>query len=151
MGSCHSSSKASEERPIPEEGGGYYRATGLRKAGQVANLPRQEDDCQRSDEPDAADHLYFGVGGGSSSSSRSQPVQQSQPLNDADERGECTRHDNGVAATDTSGFPQEAALNQSQCGMGYQYLTYGGSLQYDHAGTHGAGTVNAADALGGGL
>jgi len=112
--------------------------TGLRKPGDSAgpNL----DDCHPSEgfdskEAQPNDYLYFGQPGeasqdgaaiqtsGATGKHTGPGGQPHRPVNSAYGSGR-----------DDSGFLNTGLNNQQ---MGYENLTYGGSLQYDYAGTHG--------------
>ncbi|OTB02931.1 hypothetical protein M426DRAFT_322176 [Hypoxylon sp. CI-4A] len=126
-------------------------ARGLRKA-TVSNRRSsdQDDENQRGStqslEPGPTDYLYFGEGISAvevsrSLSSRSQNRSTSHVSSTHQSTGS---HSNltvqsqssttNQSGRDNSGF-LNTRMNTHTAAMGYSYLTYGGSLQYDYAGT----------------
>jgi hypothetical protein len=108
------------------------KITGKRKVSDASSRPRKSESYSRakSEEPEPQDYLYFGEGGKSqrssgtlahtgshSRSTESKSIQQPQG-----------RTGNGK---DDSGFLNAGGSIQQ---MGYQNLTYGGSLQYNYSG-----------------
>ncbi|KAK8049663.1 hypothetical protein PG994_011393 [Apiospora phragmitis] len=113
-------------------------------AALVASRPRansyQTPTSKREGEPSPADYLYFGPkeeGGASSSNAGG-----SAPTGDAANRTRPRQtpsasggsHTAQTSRTDDSGFLKTGVAGARQQ-MGYQNLTYGGSLQYDYSGT----------------
>lgn len=114
--------------------------TGRRRAGSTTagliRIPLKHDDEPGHQftptQPKPSDYLYFGDG----SSPRSSTV----PSRSSTQRhpGGTPQHvanpaGNTSAGNDNSGYLATGLNNNS--GMAYQNLTYGGSLQYDYAGT----------------
>ncbi|XXH02960.1 hypothetical protein Hte_009350 [Hypoxylon texense] len=113
---------------------------GLRKA-TVSNGRQSAQVYQRRSISNAepSDYLYFGEGVSPADVSQSLLNRdRRKSANDAPQQSIGAR--NGASATnsgkDSSGF-LKTELNTHTTQMGYSYLTYGGSLQYDYAETQG--------------
>ncbi|ROV92043.1 hypothetical protein VMCG_09531 [Cytospora schulzeri] len=134
-----------QEVPIKEQAKSYVPSwrreesgagstTGLRKPSDASqNRPSTTSDRRKKNEVLPTDYLYFGDGtsGNSASNNVSCTLHpQSAMLNGA----ASSQSGSGLASgKDNSGFTATGLNNNSQ--MGYSNLTYGGSLQYDYAGT----------------
>lgn len=124
------------------------KPTGKRKPGHTSQL-RQHNHHHgtvrrsRSVEPRPQDYLYFGQGGGSSSSATSVPrssLHQSQQPPRAVSSGaiEVKSSSTPSSGRDASGF-LSVGISNPQMSSTYSSLTYGGSLQYDYAGVQAPG------------
>ncbi|KAH8888448.1 hypothetical protein GQ53DRAFT_748870 [Thozetella sp. PMI_491] len=133
-----------EARP-PEDSAAVTPITGLRKPSGEPRRPSPEHLVAPSE------YLYFGDGsppahnitghartGSSSSSQKASKTTKS-------EAAAPVAYD--ATGNDGSGFPT-TALSSSQTNMGYQQLTYSGSVQYDYTGGHGQGAFASAGSHG---
>lgn len=112
---------------------------GLRKATVSTKQPViQADRPQSIDQAGPLDYLYFGEGVSQADVSQSlQTRGRSKSTDDAPHQpptGSCSTAT--TSGKDQSGF-LKTELNTHTTQMGYNNLTYGGSLQYDYAGTQG--------------
>ncbi|KAI1452027.1 hypothetical protein F4805DRAFT_449033 [Annulohypoxylon moriforme] len=128
---------------------------GLRKASVSARLSTGRENSRRSidqdedkdkdqeqdPDPEPSDYLYFGEGTSATNISQSL-VNRSQSKSVGNTSGQpsirttSNNHTPSHGRKDSSGFI-DTGLNVHTAQMGYSNLTYGGSLQYDYAGTHG--------------
>jgi len=122
----------SDEMVIPVK---RQPTTGLRKPGHTAAAP----DCHEHDgfdfkEAQPNDYLYFGQPGEASQGGGTHTTAAAHGKHTGagspSQRPTSTSPGSGK---DDSGFLNSGLSNQQ---MGYQNLTYGGSLQYDYSGTH---------------
>ena len=110
--------------------------TGVRKPGSTA----ASQGCHPHDgfdfkDPQPNDYLYFGQPGEASGIGGS-TYQNAGAYGKQSSTGSQSKPATGnppSSGRDDSGF-LDTGLNNQQ--IGYQHLTYGGSLQYDYAGTH---------------
>lgn len=111
--------------------------TGLRKPSNAGrNRPSTTSDLRKKNEVLPTDYLYFGDGTSADqvSSDLSNKV---RPQSASPNGGASSQPGSGLAiGKDNSGYTATGLNNNSQ--MGYSSLTYGGSLQYDYAGTQPA-------------
>ncbi|KAI0882384.1 uncharacterized protein GGS22DRAFT_170813 [Annulohypoxylon maeteangense] len=127
---------------------------GLRKASVSARLPtnrekskwtidqdqdQEDQDGEQNPDPEPSDYLYFGEGISATSISQSlENKMQNKPANSISGQPSIGIRNNPIPSNggkDNSGFI-ETGLNIHTAQMGYSNLTYGGSLQFDYAGTH---------------
>lgn len=133
-----------QEAPIKEQAKSYVPSwqreegtvstTGLRKPSNAGrNRPGTTSDRRKKNEVLPTDYLYFGdetSGNPASNDTSCKLHPQSASSNDA----ASSQPGSGFASgKDNSGYTATGLNNNSQ--MGYSSLTYGGSLQYDYAGT----------------
>jgi hypothetical protein len=109
--------------------------TGLRKPGDTA----ASEDCHPHGgfdlkETQPNDYLYFGPPGESHRNSGPHQITSTQGRHKSTgSQAELPTGNSPSPARDDSGFLNTGLNNQQ---MGYQHLTYGGSLQHDYTGTH---------------
>ncbi|KAI0007750.1 hypothetical protein F4779DRAFT_489056 [Xylariaceae sp. FL0662B] len=110
-------------------------AKGLRKAAISNRHPSSREHHTKPEEPRPTDYLYFGEGTSSANISRSLSTQaRTSSATDRSQTSSRAHYVPNPTGKDTSGFPA-AGLDQHTSQMGYSSVTYGGSLQYDYAGT----------------
>lgn len=140
-----------QEVPIREQAKSYVPSwrrdesagstTGVRKPSDAGrNRPSTTSDRRRKDEVQPTDYLYFGDGTSCNQASSNVSCKP-QPQSAGSDGGASSQPGSGFATgLDNSGYTATGLNNNSQ--MGYSSLTYGGSLQYDYAGTQpfGAGS-----------
>lgn len=131
-GSLPSASKRASSEP--------RKHTGKRKPSNASKL-RYNGQKHRahSAEPRPQDYLYFGDGGTPPGrSSTSLPSHQTQSRSSSTQAG-LTVPGQSTAGRDNSGF-LNVGMSNSSMSSSYSAVTYGGSLQYDYAGTQAPGT-----------
>lgn len=113
---------------------------GLRKTTVSKGRPLSLGDRPRSADPEPSDYLYFGEGRSPADVSQSlQSHSRSKSANSAPGQPPTGTHTHSASTgKDSSGFIN-SGLSTHTAQMGYSNLTYGGSLQYDYAGTQGPG------------
>ena len=108
---------------------------GLRKPGETAaSQDRHPDGDFDFREAEPKDYLYFGEGGKASASTNSHQTYAVHGKHNS--TGGSSQQPTSISPSpgrDESGFINTGLNNQQ---MGYQNLTYGGSLQFDYTGTH---------------
>ena len=112
--------------------------TGMRKPSNAAqHKPSSTSERRKKNEVQPSDYLYFGDG--TSGNYVSKPGSaQPLPHGAASSGGGSSYSGSGFASgKDNSGYTANGLNNNSQ--MGYSNLTYGGSLQYNFAGTQAFG------------
>ncbi|KAI0377591.1 hypothetical protein F5Y04DRAFT_263707 [Hypomontagnella monticulosa] len=132
------------EDPLQEpEASASTNVTGLRRASPSSGRLTSGGDRSRSLDLEPSDYLYFGEGVSAtdvsqSLSNRSRSKSTSNTSNPSS--GRTPNNPTSHSGKDHSGF-LNTQINTHTTQMGYSNLTYGGSLQYDYAGTQGQGTT----------
>ncbi|KAI1798843.1 hypothetical protein F4811DRAFT_153447 [Daldinia bambusicola] len=120
---------------------------GLRKPSVSSRRPSNEPSAKQNTSPQPTDYLYFGEGTSSAevskslsirSRSRSPNVQPGQ--SSITTSGTYSNPTSNSSGRDNSGF-LKTGMDTRTSQMGYSSLTYGGSLQYDYAGTQAPGVA----------
>ncbi|KAI0169424.1 hypothetical protein GGR52DRAFT_555082 [Hypoxylon sp. FL1284] len=128
---------AEDSSQTPEVGTSPRPARGLRKATVSSNGQLARPDRRRPiHHVEPSDYLYFGEGVSAADVSRSLLSKSPRISDDNSSLGPRAAAPSSTTSSgrDGSGFlKNESSTHTAQ--MGYSYLTYGGSLQYDYAGT----------------
>ncbi|KAI0845449.1 hypothetical protein F5Y00DRAFT_246228 [Daldinia vernicosa] len=118
---------------------------GLRKPSVSSGQSSSRSSAKQDVSPEPTDYLYFGEGVSPAEVSQSlseQSQSKSPSIRPAQASTTTGTHNNPATGSgkDNSGF-LKTGMDTQATQMGYSNLTYGGSLQYDYAGTQAPGVA----------
>ncbi|KAI8958045.1 hypothetical protein F5Y11DRAFT_54633 [Daldinia sp. FL1419] len=123
---------------------------GLRKPSVSSGHSSGRSSTRQNTSPEPSDYLYFGEGVSAAEVSKSLSIRsRSKSSNIQADQSTSTyvtqNYSTSSTSRDNSGF-LKTGMDTHTSQMGYTNLTYGGSLQYDYAGTQAPGVAGFGSA-----